>query len=619
MIEALKTIGEYAKNKSNESLLTQLVDNPNSNGQYGKVLLIVFGYEKGEVRYWGIEVEEFTKDKLDKYSYKYGNPRGGDLTPTSKITDLEKTFVRIQNPLDKVCSSLKGNKKNERIILKVNDILRDKEISDLIYQELAEVYSKLDGNAILTLAVNKQNKRLYVGDFEEFTDSLLERYEKKFYQKSSYSKAEKNSVGYDNVCYICSKRSSKTYGFVGTYSFYTLDKPGFTSGGFNRGEAWKNYPVCPECARTLELGKDYLEENLSARFCGINYLIIPKTIFTTEGENRQEVFNVLEYLEEHKRMSLTKEAKNRLTDTQEELFALMKDFSNYINFNLMFYEEQNSAFRILLYVEDVLPSYIQEIFAAKEAVDSESIFKDLTGKDGEKFSLYFSFKLISDFFYVNQANKPDFTKQFLEITNSVFRGQQISYLQLIERFISHLQEKFRNGESTWYDNLKALMILKFLDKLNLIPDMRKGEYSLSITGQGEYRKKIEDFLEAHSDILNSNAKILAFLEGVLTQKLLNIQKSETDGATPFMARLNGLKINKKILMRIYTEAINKLEEYKANYYKQLEEMISDYILVSNLDEISNDEMSFYFVTGMNQAGKFTFDKKDKEDKTDGSN
>jgi CRISPR-associated protein Csh1 len=618
MIEALKTIGEYAKEKSTDSLLTQLVDNPNSNGQYEKVLLIVFKYEEGEIKYQGVEVEEFTKSKLDKYAYKKGSSRGGDLTPTSKITELNKTFPNLQRPIKKLCDILNGDTKNEKIILKIYEILNTKETSEKIFQELINVYEKLDGNAILTIAVYDNNKKLYVGDFEEFTSFLLDGYEKKFYQKSSYTKTENEAVGYNNICYICSRKSSKTYGFVGTYSFYTLDKPGFTSGGFNRGEAWKNYPVCPECARTLDLGKDYLEEYLSARFCGINYLIIPKTIFTTEGENRQEIFNVLEYLEEHRKMSLSEETKDRLSDTEDELFALMKDFSNFINFNLVFYEEQKSAFRILLYIEDVLPSYIKQIFTVKKTIDDEDIFKDLTGKDGEKFSMYFSFKLISDFFYVNQTNKPDFTKHFLEITNGIFKGKKLSYYQLIERFVSHLQEKFRNGESTWYDNLKALMILKFLDKLNLIPDMRKGEYKLSINSQNEYQKKIEDFLSVHSDILNSNPKILAFLEGVLAQKLLNIQKSETDGATPFMSRLNGLKINKKILMRIYSEAINKLEEYNKNYYEQLEKMIADYVLISDLDDLSNDELSFYFVTGMNQAGKFTFDKKEKEDETNGS-
>lgn len=619
MIEALKTIGEYAKESSDESLLAQLVDNPNSNGQYELVLLIIFEKTSDQLKYQGIDVEEFTKEKLDKYAYKYGNPRGGDLTPTSKITELDKTYERIQKPLGKLCKQLKANTENKKTIINIFKVLQDEKISEEIFEDLKDKYEQLDGNGILTIAVKDQDKKLYVGDFAEFTESLLNRYERKFYFKSSYNKTEQESVGRDNICYICSEKSSKTYGYVGTYSFYTLDKPGFTSGGFNRGKAWKNYPVCPECAKTLDLGKDYLEKNLSARFCGINYSIIPKTIFGSDGNNREHIFATLEYLEEHKKMSLNDDTKDRLTTAQDELFASMQDIDNYINFNFMFYEKQNSAFRILLLVEDVLPSYIQQIFKAKEKVDEEEIFQNLKNKDGDIFRMNFKFNLISDFFYVNQANKADFTKQFLEITNGIFSGQKLSYYQLIDRFVLHLQEKFRNGESLWYDNLKAFMILKFLNKLQLIPELGKERGDLVMKTKGEFREKIESFLEEHKDILNTNTKILAFLEGILAQKLLNVQRKQTGGsATPFMVRLNGLKINKKIIMRIYSEAINKLEEYGANYYKQLEEMIADYVLLSDLDDISNNELSFYFVTGMNQASKFQFDKKNEEDDSNDS-
>jgi len=67
------------------------------------------------------------------------------------------------------------------------------------------------------------------------------------------------------------------------------------------------------------------------------------------------------------------------------------------------------------------------------------------------------------------------------------------------------------------------------------------------------------------------------LTGVLTEKLLNIQYKER-GSKPFYSRLNGLKLNKNIVKRIYTEAINKLNEYNKNYYKELEYLIGMYML-----------------------------------------
>ncbi|MGM0500500.1 MAG: type I-B CRISPR-associated protein Cas8b/Csh1, partial [Bacillota bacterium] len=322
------------------------------------------------------------------------------------------------------------------------------------------------------------------------------------------------------------------------------------------------------------------------------------------------MFEILEDLEEHKKLSLEDDTRTALTNAQDDIFAAMSDFNNYVNFNLMFYEEQNSAFRILLYIEDILPSYLQKIFQAKTKVERSDIFKNLSGSDG-LFDLRFKFNLLSDFFYVNPNHKPDFTKQFLEITNKIFKGESIAYQLLINRFISHLREKFKNKQHTKYDNLKAIMILKFLKNLGLLP--RKEELSVAnVEVDTEYKKRIQEFLEQHHDVLDSDIKRMVFLEGVLAKKLLNIQQQERSSA-PFRARLNSLKLNEKIVKRLYTEIINKLEEYDKNYYHQLEEMIADYILESDFEAVSNDELSFYFVTGMNQAHKFDFKTNNEEE------
>jgi CRISPR-associated protein Csh1 len=607
-------MGDYAQEKSNESLLAQLVENPDSNGKYKTVLVILFKEEAGEVVFDEVRVEEFSKQKLDKYAYKKGASRGGDLTPTSRITDLEKTFARIQKPLVKLCKKLKGETETEEVILAINNLFQDEGVNQRIYADLQTI--EYDESAVLTIAFRDiENQLKYVGDFEEFTKSLMEKYEKKFYYKSSYLKAEKKSIGKDNICYICSQKAKETYGYVGTFAFYTLDKPGFASGGFNRGDAWKNYPVCSECAKTLDLGKKYLEQNLGARFCGVDYFIVPKTIFAGDGEDREEMFNILEHLESRRKMSLEEDNRNALTHAQKDIFGVMSDFDNYANFNLMFYDNPkgSNVFRILLYIEDVLPSYIKKIFDAKKEVEKGDVFNKLQGKEGV-FDLSFKFNLISDFFpaVIKRGNKKYFSKNFFDITNSIFMEQKISYHLLINKFIAHLQEKFRNDESIWYDNLKALMILKFLKQLDLLNGCGEEKIRVSTT-KNTYREQIELFLEEHSDILDSNVKRMVFLEGVLAQKLLNIQAKERDGSTPFRARLNGLKLNEKIVKRLYSEIINKLEEYDKNYYKQLEEMIADYILASNFTAISNNELSFYFVTGMNQANNFQFANKKKGD------
>ena len=111
-----------------------------------------------------------------------------------------------------------------------------------------------------------------------------------------------------------------------------------------------------------------------------------------------------------------------------------------------------------------------------------------------------------------------------------------------------------------------------------------------------YGNNFEEFF-AENSIFDDETKKALFLEGVLAQKLLNIQYQERN-ATPFRSRLNGLKIDEKTAKRLLPEIINKLEEYDKNYYRKLEETLGEYLVKSNFSHYSVDELSFYFTLGM---------------------
>ena len=141
----------------------------------------------------------------------------------------------------------------------------------------------------------------------------------------------------------------------------------------------------------------------------------------------------------------------------------------------------------------------------------------------------------------------------------------------------------------------------FLSKLDLFLDKEKGEEKI-VVEKNEKNKKYLDFLDEHSDILDSDYKKAVFLEGILVDRLLKIQYTDKGGSTPFYSRLNGLKLNKKLIERTFTEAVNKLNEYGKNYYAALEEIIAEYMLSKNT--LSDDEISYYFSLGMVLGKKF---------------
>ena len=95
MIEAIRNIGEYAlekEEKSTDDPLKILIDNPANRGTKN-ILFILLNEENEKFKYRGIEIEEYSNEKLEKYLYRKGSgARGTDVTPISMVTDVEKTF-----------------------------------------------------------------------------------------------------------------------------------------------------------------------------------------------------------------------------------------------------------------------------------------------------------------------------------------------------------------------------------------------------------------------------------------------------------------------------------------------------------------------------------------------
>lgn len=95
VIEAMKQIGEYALEKENKALtdfISILVENPASNETYKHVFCIKLIYDQ-DFKFNGIEHQEYSKEKITKYLYKRGSSNGPDITPTARVTEIEKTFT----------------------------------------------------------------------------------------------------------------------------------------------------------------------------------------------------------------------------------------------------------------------------------------------------------------------------------------------------------------------------------------------------------------------------------------------------------------------------------------------------------------------------------------------
>ncbi|CAD7774226.1 CRISPR-associated protein (cas_TM1802) [Candidatus Methanoperedenaceae archaeon GB50] len=623
MIEAIKETGEYAigrEGKSVDDPLDILVDSP-ANRDTKNVLFIVLEREGDGFSYKGVDVEEYSKYDKEKYLYKKGNPRGTDITPTAMITNVKKTFG------NKILNWFKnydeiGLDENQNFLVKIGNCIRNN--SEQILKDLEEKQSK--ENNIISLKID--NKYLY--DFKIFHDILLDKAKENFYSK--YGKISKSE---NQICSVCNERKAEVYGFVDTYKFYTVDKRGFVSGGFQQKNAWKNYPVCLNCALTLEEGKKYLQNNLKFNFYGFNYLLIPKFLNNVDKSVQEDVFKIME---DQKDPKFRKKEINRLTADENEILKSMSEQKNYLNLNFMFYDapkgDNGSVFNILLYIEDILPSRLKTLFNAKVGcaeeniigVDQIQIFQECMvstfenkKKTGEK-PLEFNFGILRTFF-PKTSNNGTYDKYFLDITNKIFTNKTIDYYFLLNFIMEKIRDEFTNGYPTKVSTLKGFMLLNYLNKLKLVnlgeeremDENRLNMFEKSVSKEvTDLDQKIDTFFNEFSDFFKSDAKKAIFLEGVLTQFLLNIQYQERN-ATPFRVKLKGLKLDEKQVKKLLPEIQNKLEEYGKNYYRNLESIISKYLVsAGNGWNMSNDEISYYFVLGMNLSYLFKKENQDNE-------
>lgn len=628
MIEAIKEIGEYVIKKEDKNIdepLDILIDDP-SNRNTKNVLFIVLESMKNRFVYKDIDIEEYSMKKQLKYLYKSGKgKRGANMTPTTKIAEsLERTFNK------NILGWFKTNRDTDFLVMIGNCLIEN---NKKILDDLIKNYSK--ENNIITLKIDNK----YIGDYSVFQNILVETAKKGFYFTKSFKGDNKESKSNaPQICCVCTKKQKEVYGFVGTYKFYTVDKPGFVSGGLQQKYAWKNYPVCLNCALKLEAGKKYLEKYLNFDFYSFKYHLIPKFISKEDYEMQKDIFKWIEKWKDPKFDKKGIKGFAMLTQDEKEILKLMSEQKNYLNMSFLFYETpkgyDGSVFNILLYIEDILPSRLRKLFTVKignkeeniRGVDQINIFKECKvpvfenkKKTGEK-SLEFNFGVLRDFFY-DYINKRWISKKyFLDIINKILTSNPVNNDFLLHFIVQKIRNEFVNAYPTKISTLKGFMLLNYLNKLNLLRNIKNNMEEIKMRDNKlnepekdtlgkseEIRQKTDDFFAEFADFFGNDAKKAIFLEGVLVEQLLYIQRDEKGeirskpGKEPFRSRLKGLKLDEKTIKKILPEAQNKLEEYKKNqYYRKLELITSDYFVsAGNGWKLTNDEISFYFVLGMN--------------------
>lgn len=119
-------------------------------------------------------------------------------------------------------------------------------------------------------------------------------------------------------------------------------------------------------------------------------------------------------------------------------------------------------------------------------------------------------------------------------------------------------------------------------------------------------EKLNSFISENEDYSKHDSSAGIFSLGVLVHLVFSMQQANLN-STPFEKKLKGLHITSRDVERIFTEAVEKVNQYSyQNTYKELREFIADKLSTNKkeISKMSNQQISFNFVCGLELGKKF---------------
>lgn len=616
MINAIAELGRYAKEQDPQMTDFDIwLEDSYDGGKYDIVFFIVLerSDDTKEWYYKKIDVHENGPHLKNNLVYKRGSSRGTDKTPTAKVAkSISGTFKQ------KVMAWFVSNKdaafldpSEKEFLDKIHSVLKQNE--EPIIGDLEDQHKLIEAKGVvISLQLIENENKKYIGDIPSIAAFIIQE------SKASYKFSKtfkKYSYSTDKICSVCNDLKKEVFGFFTSLGFYTVDKPGMVSGGFQQDQSWKNYPVCLDCALDIENGIKEKERFFDFRFYGCRYYIIPKVM---HGIGRSTIIDTIKEYNQEQRISDS--AKMSTLNPEEDVIWDLKEYKNHAHFSLLFYDKPNKGvFRIVENIEEVLPSRIRKLYDVKERVDDIFIFR-LPEKEGKRI-FRFSFGSLRLFFPRDEI-RGNHDKDFLQIVHKIFAGIPVKYEFLIRKIMRVVHERFVNEKNEWYQVINGLMVLLYLNGLGLLTNLKGEQFmavefdeSFEITKEDEYEVKVSNFFTQFESFFNAHEKKAIFLIGVLTQLLMKIQYSLRQ-STPFRKQLKGLRMDSSDIVGLLPKINEKLDSYDRNYYQELNKLIAKLLLQSGDQKQWNltiDEMNYIFVLGMNLSEYFKIKKENEED------
>lgn len=576
MIVSLFKFAELLKNKPNLQNYFSPAENPfEGREDKGKVLVGIIE----DKNFKGFELEDFRPSFINKYLYrKPAGARGTNTVPTLIVNrqDPEKTFGKIK----------------QSFINLIPPIISNNEI-----ENIGQAFSSIEFNNEFSYLVTFKIDGLFLGEKED----LVNRFNKEAYIKY-FKKNYGNSKKKEQICAITGNKST-VFGFVDTLGF-TVDADSFRRNGFDASDSYKMFPVSESAIPVLEGARGILLNKLSANFFGqYKYAIIPHFVFLNDQEIGQMIAETFLQKAAFNTDSKDSGTEAFINDSESLLKEIIGDKtlnSSDILYAILFFEQQQAQFKIHLEISDVLPSRIEMVINSKR--EAENRYKWLTTyqtKDGNVVKQRITLFRLKEYFQTGEKN---LQPAYFKLVSGIFTGQPFDDSKLLSLILntwkSSYKKHFHAEENRFNTTVKhALANMYFLHLLGLF---KKQKTMPQINEQPE-KQDAFGFIESHPAYFTKEYIKGAFIFGCLTARLFILQAGKA-----FMKDLNGLNIDKDLVMKKFPKLVSKLRQYKMEF-PELEAAAQRYFAVN--DKATKEEISFAFTMGL--VLQKDFDKKNK--------
>jgi len=626
MLKAVKDLGDHITNiegLSEEAILTDSSKLSNTE----KMICVTLRREDNNLILKDVHIEDFSQSIANKIlfkSFRHGQ-YGAFLTSIIKVK-------RKNRKIDHE-SSIEGVKKKWTLwFKKYSEKLNDYELFQSlkkelfenkdVFKKLVDTYKELNdkdiGNCVITIKIRDEEGEKYPSEIYEFAEIFRDNSFEDLFSKHGVVARGRG------ICAFCGKSDEVMP--ASPFAVFTVKKEGFAY-NFNRQNSWKQLPICKQCALDLQAAKECIMDkdklNLSFSLYNYKYFVIPH--FILRGVSK----DVMTEIELRK----NEDYRNGLLNAEDDILEIVKDKEDTMNLIFVFYKSKQQFFDIVRYVEDVPPSWIKEIYSTFRQINRKILFKEnslqiilgenwvgnfLNGTwNGNSIWQYSNTgklaEIVIGFFYHREKDRKIFDKSGLNVLANILDAKQIDRDYFIKHLIRAIREEYGRG-NIWGGkllSLKSLYLFDFLLSLGLIPKKHDDLINFKEATFLKENVNVEEFFDEFSSTFDTPNKKSMFLEGVLVSFLLDVQYARRK-ETPFRNKLHGLKLNKRLVKRLFPEIIEKLRQYDAGY-PWLESLISKYFIESDENgwELSEDEVSYYFTLGLN-LGKI-FKKGDKNE------